>query len=112
MFPEEKQVLEGEEVVFRVKVTGTPSPNVIWYHNEEELVVDYSHELAEDGSLIIPSTELKHSGVYQLKQENPKCNNVAKKQTSFSPIPVEEFSDYVCKCHANDNEIFRDQYTV
>ena len=128
MFPGEKQVLQGEEVVFRVKVTGIPQPKMTWYHNGEEVVADYSQDMAEDGSLIMPSAELKHSGVYQLvvineagtverkvnlfvKQEGQKCGNIAKKQT-FSPIPVEEFGDYVCKCHANDNEFFRDQYTV
>ena len=46
-----------------------------------------------------------------VKQEGQKCSNMSKKQT-FSPVPVEEFGDYVYKCHANDNEDFRDQYTV
>ena len=128
MFPADKQVFEGEEVVFRVKVTGFPQPRMTWYHNGEEVVADYSQKLAVDGSLIMPSTDLKHSGVYQLvvineagtverkvnlfvKREGQKCSNMAKKQT-FSPIPVEEFGDYVCKCHANNNEDFRDQYSV
>ena len=129
MFPEDKQVLEGEEAVFRVKATGTPQPKITWYHNGEKVVADYSHGLTEDGSLIMPSTELKHSGVYQVvvineagsvartvnlsvKQEDQKYINVTTKQVSFLPIPVEEFSDYVFKCHANDNQIFRDQYSV
>ena len=33
-------------------------------------MADYSKELAEDGSLTIPSAELKHSGVYQLVAVN------------------------------------------
>ena len=61
MFPEDKQVLEGEEVVF--KVTGFSQPKMTWYHNREEVVADYSQDVAEDGSLIMPSAELKHSGV-------------------------------------------------
>ena len=129
VFPEDMEVFEGEEVVFRVKVTGFPQPKMTWYHNGEEVVADYSQKLTEDGSLIMPSTKPKHSGVYQLvvineagseeksvgllvKNEGQKYSNMAKKQTSFSPIPVEEFGDYVYKCHANDNKEFKDQYAV
>ena len=129
MFPEDIRVFEGEEVVFRVKVTGFPQPKMTWYHNGEEVVADYSQKLAVDGSLIMPSADPKHSGVYQLvvineagseerrvkifvKREGEKYSNTAKKQTSFSLIPVEEFGDYVCKCHANDNKEFKDQYAV
>ena len=68
LFPDDKQVLVGEEVVFRVKVTGVPVPELTWYHNGEELVADYSKDLAEDGSLTMPSAE--HSGVYQLVAVN------------------------------------------
>ena len=129
MFPEDKQVLEGEEVVFRVKVTGIPQPDITWYHNGEEIMSDYSKELEADGSITFPSAELKHSGIYQMvaknvagsvdkkvsvivQQEGQQCVHVNKKQIAFSPIPLEEFGDYVCICHANDNEDFRNQYTV
>ena len=130
MFPKDKQVLEGEKVTFNVKVTGVPQPTIKWYHNGEEVVVDNSKELAADGSLLFPSAELKNSGVYQLVATNAAgsvektvilhvqqegCNAaacVSKKQTSFPPIPVEDFGDYVCQCHAGDNEDFRKQFTV
>ena len=129
MFPEDKRVVEGEQVVFRVKVTGSPQPKITWYHNGEAVVSDYAKELAADGSLTFFSAELKHNGVYQLvatntagsvdkkvclfvQEESQQSAHVEKKQISFSPIPVEEFGDYVCKCHANDNEDFKNQYTV
>ena len=70
VFPDDKQVLEGEEVVFRVKVTGVPVPELTWYHNGEEVIADYSNDLADDGSLTMPSAEIKHSGVYQLVAVN------------------------------------------
>ena len=70
LFPDDKQVLEGEEVVFRVKVTGVPVPELKWYHNGEEVIADYSKDLADDGSLTMPSAETKHSGVYQLVAVN------------------------------------------
>ena len=42
----------------------------MWYHNREEVIADYSKELPEDGSLTMPSAELKHSGIYQLVAVN------------------------------------------
>ena len=58
-------------MLFRVRVTGTPKPKLAWYHDGVEVVADYSKELAEDGSLTMPSAEIKHSEVYQLVAENP-----------------------------------------
>ena len=115
--------------MFRIKVTGVPQPKATWYHNGEKVAADYSKDLAANGSLTFPSAELKHSGVYQLvaknhagsvekrvsllvQQENQQSVQVDKKQTSFSPIPLGEFGDYVTKGHANDNEDFRIQYSV
>ena len=131
MFPKDKQALEGEKVTFYVKVTGIPQPILKWYHNEEDIVADHSKELAADGSLTFPSAELKNSGVYRLVATNTAgsvekrvillvqqegCKGAAactsKKETSFPPIPVDDFGDYVSQCHASDNEDFRKQFTV
>ena len=129
-FPEtDKHAMEGERVVFRVRVTGAPKPKLTWYHDGEEVVPDYSKELAEDGFLTMPSAEIKHSGVYQLvavnkagsaervvklfvKRDGEPSPFVARKQISFSPMPVDQFGQYVARCHANDNRVFRDQYLV
>ena len=128
-FPEDKHVLEGEKVAFKVKVSGVPQPKLTWYHDGVEVVADYSTELSEDGSLTIPSAETKHSGIYQLvavnmagsmekvvklfvKKEGEPSPFVARKQITFSPVPVPQFGDYVARSHANDNRDFRDHYTV
>ena len=50
---------------FKIIVNGEPQPTVTWYHNGESVREDYAHEIETDGSLAIPSTELKHSGVYK-----------------------------------------------
>ena len=50
---------------FKVKVSGVPQPTVTWYHDGETVKADYAHEIEEDGSLAISSTELKHSGEYK-----------------------------------------------
>ena len=69
-FPEDTHAVEGEGVLFQVKVTGTPMPKLMWYHNEEVVFADYSRELEDDGTLTLPSAETKHSGVYKLVAEN------------------------------------------
>ena len=93
------------------------------------MVADYSKDLADDGTLTMPSAETKHSGVYQLvavnragrvekevmlcvSQEEEQCLHGPEKQIDIVPIPVEEFVDYVVKCNVNDNKDFVDQFTV
>ena len=105
-----------------------PVPKLMWYHNGEEVVANYSKDLADDGSLTMPSAETKHSGVYQLvavnrtgrvekkvrlymNQEGQPCLHGPKKRLLYA-ISVDGFGDYVAKCHANDNEDFNAQFTV
>ena len=129
-FPEDKHAVEGQTVLLRVEVSGSPQPKLTWYHNGEEVVADYSRELAEDGSLTLPSAETKHSGVYQLVAQNPAGKrerevklsvegegqpspNLAKsQQIQLSAIAIDNFGDFVAQSHASNNSDFRDQYTV
>ena len=69
-FPSDTIVTEGEGVYFRIKVSGEPQPTVTWYHDGEPVRADYAREIESDGSLTIPSTELKHSGVYKAVAAN------------------------------------------
>ena len=123
-------MMEGERVVFRVRVTGAPKPKLAWYHNGVEVVADYSKELAEDGSLTMPSAEIKHSGVYQLVAENPggraqrevklTVKDQAKESTGpvstelapSTALPVAMFGSFVERCHGNQNQAFKEQYQV
>ena len=41
-----------------------------WYQNGDPIKIDYAREIESDGSLAIPSTELKHSGVYKAVATN------------------------------------------
>ena len=70
-FPEETHVVEGEGVLFQVKVMGTPTPKLTWYQNGEVVTADYFTELAQDGTLTLPSVESRHSGTYKLVAQNP-----------------------------------------
>ena len=125
-FPEDTDVMEGERVVFGVRVTGAPDPKFVWYHDGEEVV----GELSEDGSLTMPSAETKHSGVYQLVAHNPAGRaerqlilTVKKEQkdSQSASQPIEQpstaravpfFGSFVEKCHLNHNQAFKEQYQV
>ena len=121
--------MEGEAVLFAVKVTGLPQPKLTWYHNGEIVVSDYSTELAESGNLTIFSAEMKHTGIYQLvaqnvagsmerevklfvKKEGQPSPYVSRKQINLSAIPTKDFGEFVARSHANNSRDFRDQYTV
>ena len=129
-FPEDAEVMEGERVAFGVRVTGTPDPKLIWYHNGVEVVPDYSRELGEDGTLSMPSAEAKHGGVYELVAHNPggraerevrltvREEDEEEKGVSTAHempttgIAVPFFGNFVEKCHSNQNQAFKDQYQV
>jgi hypothetical protein len=117
-------------VYFRIKVSGEPQPTVTWYHDGEPIRADYAREIESDGSLTIPSTELKHSGVYKavaanthgseereiklmVNEEGGASTTVAVGEVVFSrPIPIPEFGKYVVELHANSNKPFKDLYQV
>ena len=123
-FPEETHAVEGEGVLFQVKVTGSPQPKLAWYHNGEEVVADYSRELAEDGTLTLPSAEARHSGTYRLVAQNPAGRRerevrlfveAAKQTTSvqevrFSAVPVAMFGNHVKKSHSKNNRGFGKEF--
>lgn len=132
-FPEETDVLEGEAVLFHVKVTGvTHQPKLTWYHDGEEVVADYSAELTEDGTLILPSAETKHSGMYKLVAQGPtgrkerevrlivRAENAqeiavdTQNQSVPEPsaIPLAYFANHIKQNHKKNNQTFRDEYEV
>ena len=61
----------GEGVLFQVKVTGSPPPKLVWYHNGEDVVADYY-------CLTMPPVEVQHTGssVQDTKQDDDitSCN--------------------------------------
>ena len=99
-------------------------------HNGEPVRADYAREIESDGSLTIPSTELKHSGVYKavaanshgseereiklmVNEEGGASTAVAVGNiVSSRPIPIPEFGEYVANLHANSNLPFKDLFQV
>ena len=124
-------ITEGVGVYFKIKVSGEPQPTVIWYHDGEPVRADYAHEIDVDGSLAIPSSELKHSGVYKAVVANqygseerevkltvneeggtPKDAATSDHTVSSIPITIPEFGKYVTELHSNSNQAFKDLYQV
>ena len=116
---------------FKIKVSGVPQPTVTWYHDGDAVKGDYAREIEEDGSLIIPSTELKHSGVYKAVVANQHGSEekevrltvteeggattdttTSNGMISTKPIPIPDFGKYVAELHANSNQHFKDVYQV
>ena len=130
-FPSDTNITEGEGVYFKFKVSGEPRPTVTWYHNGEPIKADYAREIEADGSLAIPSAELKHSGVYKavaanqhgseerevkltVNEEGITSTDAATMNgmVSSRPIPIPEFGKYVADLHTNSNQPFKDLYQV
>ena len=125
-FPEDTYIQEGEGVLFQVKVTGVPHPNLTWYHNGVEVKKDYSMDLSEHGSLIMPSAESKHSGVYKLVVHNTagrverevrltveeENQNIRRQAVSMAAIPVSQFGNHVERDHKRSSQGFKEEYQV
>ena len=129
-FPSDTNITEGEGVYFKIKVSGVPQPTVTWYHDGEPVTADYAREIEADGSLAIPSAELKHSGVYKAMVANQHGSEERELKltvneeggastaipigniVSSRPIPIPMFGRYVAELHANSNQPFKDLYQV
>ena len=125
------RAIEGQRVEFIVKVMGEPEIKLTWYHDGEEVVTNYSTDLGLDGCLTISCSETSHTGTYQLvaanshgraerevklfvrKERQPSPEPTSNKtKVSLSPISILEFGEYVASGHTNDNDIFKEQFTV
>ena len=128
-FPSRLFPTEGEGVRIEAKIEGHPPPTLVWYHNGEAVVTDYSIEIDEQGSLFFPSIELKHSGMYKVIATND--SGQAEKVVTVSvmsegcdggesggsgetnrSVPVSEFGVFVSEHHSHGNKKFRESYEV
>ena len=69
-YPPDMVAMEGERVTIRPVVSGSPPPTVAWYHDNCMVSSDYSHEVKDDGTLILVCAELKQSGEYRFTVSN------------------------------------------
>ena len=130
-FPSDMSATEGKAVYFNIKVNEEFQPTVTWYHNGEPVEEDYAHEIEANGSLVLPSVELDHSGTYKavvtneygseqkevklvVREEDIKTDHeAAVSQIVYTrPIPVSKFVKYVGELHTNSNQLFKDLFRV
>ena len=125
-------MLVGDATLFQVKVTGSAPPKLMWYHNGEGIVPDYSREIMKDGSLTMPSVEVRHTGTYKVvteyvagKKEGEVKLYVENEEEVLKPkqgknkpslktkdIPVTKFGRHVVQNHTKNNKAFKDEYDV
>ena len=126
-FPSDSDVVDGEEVVFNVRVTGYPRPSFTWYQNGTKMTTDHSFTLGEDGSLVIHTAEMGHAGVYELEVANElgvdrrrvslgvygsEIELPGDYQMTVPAVPLAKFGPYVAKSHEKSNTGFNNQYRV
>eukprot|EP00731_Ephydatia_muelleri_P019083 Em0011g1123a len=124
-FPSDSDVVDGEEVVFNVRVTGYPRPSFTWYRNGTKMTTDHSFTLGEDGSLVIHTAEMGHAGVYELEVANElgvdrrrvslgvygsEIELPGDYQMTVPAVPLAKFGPYVAKSHEKNNTGFNNQY--
>lgn len=68
--PPDTVAMEGERVTIRPLVSGSPPPTVAWYRDGCMVSCDYSHEVKEDGTLILVCAELNQTGEYRFTVSN------------------------------------------
>ena len=129
-FPENTTAIEGEEVIFKVHISGKPAPTLTWKCGEQEVFTNYALTVLDDGSLTFPSAELEQSGVYELvaansagstqrevklqieREADDSVPDLNKQSLEIRAIPVDQFGEYVAGSHSNNNRGFRDQFQV
>ena len=115
-----------------MRISGNPDPAITWLHNGQSVVSDGTIVIRDDGTLAIPSLELKHSGTYCVVatnangsmcrelslsiEEDEDQENIVHKSRSLmadnKPVPLSSFEQYVARQHANSNEAFQFQFMV
>jgi hypothetical protein len=129
----EISVIEGQQAILRVEVSGVPHPTITWRLGEKTVEPDYAIEIAKDGALCFVSVEMAHVGIYCFTARNPSGSAEGKielkvqeggeegwaaasaareERAETKPVPVEEFGEHVAQLHANNNAGFYREYQV
>ena len=129
-FPEDVDAYLGEYVILYVTVSSSSPHSVIWFHNDQNVVLDSSIEVRADGTLSIPCIEDRHAGVYRMVASNSYGNSSCELKltltedesssgdgcmsvsTDCEPIVVSSFEEYVASHHSKNNEAFHMQFMV
>lgn len=86
------RVMDGEEVSLSCVVTGKPTPDILWYHNErcinknEDFVVRYDHETGKTEVVIVECFP-EDTGVFKCVASNSEGNDVTSCQLTVAMPP-------------------------
>ena len=129
-FPSDMATIEGKAVYLIIKIDdGEFQPRVNWYHNGKPIEEDYAHEIEANGSLVLPSVEQDHSGIYKVVVSNEhgsvqqEVRLVVREELEMKmkaatvseivytrPISVSNFAKYVTELHTDVNQPFKDLF--
>ena len=117
-------VTEGNRVEFLSCIS---DPQLIWYRESTRLDNGCALKISTDTTLIIATTEMKHSGTYRpatvLGKTEDKfmltlISNAPEEQLATAgsavshPVPITELGQYVSRNHADTNKGFTTLYRV
>ncbi|XP_067135162.1 peroxidasin isoform X2 [Centruroides vittatus] len=70
--PHDVDVSFGGTAYFNCKADGDPKPDIVWLHNNNEIIPEDEHRysILSDGTLMIPEAQDYHEGVYECKAKN------------------------------------------
>ena len=132
-YESEISVIEGQQAILRVEVTGVPQPTITWRSGDKIVEPDYAIEIAKDGALCFVSVEMCHAGSYHFTARNTSGSVEGKVDLRVreeeegneggwiserkpgpvtKPVPVDQFGEHVAQLHANNNVGFFRQYQV
>nr|XP_018667950.1 peroxidasin-like isoform X2 [Ciona intestinalis] len=68
--PEDVEVQQGESVIFRCGVRGSPRPLITWHHDGTPVRLDTRVRKSTDGSLVIQTSRQSDRGIYKCTADN------------------------------------------
>lgn len=70
--PHDVDVSFGGTAYFNCKADGDPKPDIVWLHNNNEIIPEDEHRysILSDGTLMITEAQDYHEGVYECKAKN------------------------------------------
>lgn len=132
IFPDNMIACLGEYVIMYISVNGNPPPTLMWYHDNQSIYNDSTIEVNEDGTLSIPSVEVRHTGEYRLvatnehgscememelhleSEETPNLSRALSMSLLIdaAPVPVSSLEEYVALHHRKSTDPFRCEFLV
>jgi len=94
--PSDVEVSFGGKAYFSCKAEGNPEPEIVWFHNNQEISTNTigdgrgRYSFLDDGTLMIENARAEHQGVYECMARNPAGETrTAAASLSYNDSPAE-----------------------